>query len=251
MGSLKTPRQKEGPAAWIAAGAAVVAIPVAILIGFSAGPENGGGPPATTPMVAAGPAQTTVVAAAGDCVRGDGTRIECGNADAWLPVPTSSCDPASASQALGADPDKVELQVEARNIDGACAVAPTAAAKSAGATISDLQAIGKNTFEAAVLTCWTAPDPRTSVPCNQLHRFEPVAAWRPLQDPGQLQSVCQEAARSYVAETVDSMNGALSTSWVTTQEEQPRFRCLVQSRSPLTGTVYRLSGRPLPTATAS
>lgn len=252
-------KMKEGPAAWIAAGAGVIAAAAAVIaigLGLSNDTEDhsihpvsgaSGAPPTPAASSTASTDQSAPVAP-GECVREDGPPIECGSSDAWLAVAASPCEPDSVSRALGADPDEVELRIEAKGIAGACAVAPTAAARSVGATISDLTAISEGRLAAPVLTCWSTLDPNEAVSCNQPHRYEPVTGWRPLQNHRDLESVCQEAVKRFVAGPADSSTGALSTRWVTTEES---FRCLVESRGPLVGTVYRLSGRPLPTAIAS
>lgn len=243
-------RPREGPAAWIAAAAAVVAIPVAIVLGLmsinagqpAAGPT--GGPESGAARVPGSPGAT----ATGDlCVREDGGSVSCAAADAWLVVSTSHCDSEGVSRALGADPDTIELQVETAGIAGRCAVAPSAAARSVGATIGDLANLRHDVVSPRVLTCWQEADPGTAVPCSQPHHFEPASHWRPLGDQAEPESVCPGVVRSYVAGQADSPAGALSTMWVVSQEQEPRYRCLVKSRDVLTGTVYRLSGRQLPT----
>lgn len=241
---------KEGPAAWIGAGAAVVAIPVAIVLGLL---SINSGQPAARPT---GGAESGTVRAPGSsepkatgelCVREDGGPVGCSAADAWLVVPASHCDAGAMSRALGADPDTIELQVETKNIAGQCAVAPSAAARRAGATIGDLTNLRHGVVPARVLTCWQEANPGTAVPCSQPHHFEPASQWRPLGDQAEPESVCPGVVRAYVAGQADSPAGALSTMWVISQEQEPRYRCLVKSRDSLTGTVYRLSGRPLPT----
>lgn len=248
------PKSKEGPAAWIAAAAAVVIIPVTIVLAMSTKDES---PPVSAAtgrdegIAAPTLAASGSVAASDECVHEDGGQANCASPEAWLVVPASPCTTESASRALGADPDEIELQIQARDVGNHCAVAPTVAARAGGTTISDLIGIGEGRLPARVLTCWQAADPRTAVACNQPHHFEPVGHWKPLQDQALPQSVCPETVRRYVAGSVDSANGALSTNWVITEEEEPRFRCLVKSRHSLIGTVHRLSGRPLPTATST
>lgn len=244
---------KEGPAAWIAAVAAVVIIPVTIFFGMS----SKEGPPVVAPTSSAAQSGNVVppTAAAPEsaergtiCVRENGAEIACSSADAWLVVPVSHCDPEAATRAMGFDPDEIELQIETRSIAGRCGVAPSAAARSIGVTPNDLTDVNKGRPPAGVVTCWQAADPSTAVPCSQPHQFEPAAQWRPLYDQSELQSLCPEAVRRYVAGPADSMDGGLTTIWVISQEQVPRYRCVVKSRDTLAGTVYRLSGRPLPTA---
>ncbi|MDO5499510.1 MAG: hypothetical protein Q4F67_07510 [Propionibacteriaceae bacterium] len=224
---------------------AVSTTPVQIPSAASAlGTESGEPAAGEAPVVEPRSAQPM----AGECVDEDGKAIECGGADAWLIVVAAPCDQPSATRSLGADPAALELQVEAKEINGLCAVTLRDNAKAAGATIGDLTSISEGTLASSVLTCWAEANPSTAVPCNQPHRFEPVTAWRPVADSAAIEATCKAAARAFVAGPVDQVNRPLLTRWVQTQEATPQYRCLVESRAALNGTVYRLSGRSLPAA---
>lgn len=182
------------------------------------------------------------------CVRSDGRPIDCGNDEAMIATSASPCDAAGAVRALGGDPQVVELLVETASYSGGCAVGPTDQARAAGATLSDLRKVTDGELSAAVAACW--PDSPTSpmVPCATVHRFEPVTAWAPLDDPTTLTDKCRSAASRFVAGPVDVPDGRLTSMHLVTQEASPRYRCVVASSVPLKGSVYRLSGRELPVA---
>lgn len=188
-------------------------------------------------------------AGAAECVGLDGSPTPCTSADAWLLVSAQSCDPTGASRTLGIDPSMVELLIETRQIGEACAISPASAARAAGATPMDLLAVQAGQIDSVVIACWTDPrDSASVVPCSQAHQYEPVTSWQPLEDQGTLSDICRSAAARYVAGSVGTLSDRLTAiSVVGEAADHSMFRCLVKAPDQLYGSVFQLSGKPLPT----
>lgn len=248
-----TAQKQQFPWVPIGALAGVLAIPTMLFIWWD---QRIGTDPATTTPTASliDPSPRTSSTAPGtpqrqlgECVAADGRTLPCSAKDALLLVAATPCDRPSASRSLGVDPRVTELLIEAHAMDDACAVRPNAAARAKGALSDHLRHVASGDIPDDLLACWTTLDSSEPVTCADPHSFESVTEWRLIEDLSAIESTCRRAAAEYIAGPVDTLRTRLTTHWLTTNEETPRYRCFVGSDQVLDGSVRLLGGKPLPT----
>jgi hypothetical protein len=184
--------------------------------------------------------------ALGSCVSSVGRPMACGDGQAGSPYQATTCDVASASAFLGVEPSLDSLDITVAPIaSGECRVAPGPDAAAAGATATDLLAVGQGSSAINSLRQCARRDASTAVVCAKPHELEYVGGWT----TGDAKDVarCEALARRYTNRTLAEDSSLRAVTLSRRGARGAEVRCAVSSYTTLTGSVRLIGGRTLPT----
>lgn len=177
------------------------------------------------------------------CVNNANAPVDCAASEAWLRVPVNPCAPQGASRRFGIDPDVKTLLIETRQSsesehDSNCLVRPLAGTSSTAADLA-LTPPWSEELLTRLSACRQFRE-GDDVPCSTPHTIEYVGPWR-TGHATPTQSLCEEPARTYVGERLDSPDSDLTISMFV-EQGTTNYRCLVESRAPTQVSVWHRAG---------